>query len=109
MQTTNKYLVMIPALCLCATILVAAMHYLHWIESSSLSLHALYAILTVDVIASTALVIMASGYGVYVLLSAFMFFIVFVFSVATISHQGPAPQKSRSVMAQTTRTLDSME
>lgn len=108
MQSSNKYLVLIPALCLCATLLVAGFHYLHWIESSSASLYALYTILAVDVIASTALLVAASGYGAYVLLSAFMFFIVFVFSIATITHQGPAPQKNRNVMAQQVRTLESM-
>ncbi|MGI2259063.1 hypothetical protein [Shewanella sp. GXUN23E] len=107
MQRTTQFLVLIPALCLCLTLLVAGMHYLHWIANSEATLYILYSVLTLDVIASALLLISTSGYGAYVFMSALMFFIVFVFSLATVTHQGPAPQ--RSATSAQVRTLATME
>lgn len=78
-------LIFVPAVCSCLLVLMAIFHYLHVIESADLLVNMMFALLGLNLVAGVAIAIRTSGNLPYLLFGNLLFFIIFVFSIATVN------------------------
>ncbi|WP_076410560.1 hypothetical protein [Shewanella sp. UCD-KL12] len=86
MKNLGWLLVFIPALCTCASVLFSIIHYFHIIESADVVIDLMLFILVVNVLGCVVIAFKTSGNLPYLLFGNILFFIVFVFSITTVSH-----------------------
>lgn len=78
-------LIFVPAVCSCLLVVMSILHYLHVIESANLLVNMMFALLGLNLLAGVAIAIRTSGNLPYLLFGNLLFFIIFVFSIATVS------------------------
>ncbi|MCK8046714.1 hypothetical protein MSG37_17635 [Shewanella sp. 1CM18E] len=78
-------LIFVPAVCSCLLVVMAILHYLHVIDSANLLVNMMFALLGLNLLAGVAIAIRTSGNLPYLLFGNLLFFIIFVFSIATVN------------------------
>ncbi|MCL1036174.1 hypothetical protein L2750_03255 [Shewanella submarina] len=109
MRDSKWLLVVIPALCACFATLVAILHYLHIVEDNSTALTLMFSALALYLCTSITLGMTTSGNATYILFSALMFFIVFVFAITTVTSHNCEHHSSRPQIPETHMLIVSPE
>ncbi|MBW8183048.1 hypothetical protein [Shewanella nanhaiensis] len=84
MKKLSWLLIFIPALSVCAAVILGIAHYFHLIDSSDLVVKMMMFILGLNLASCLFIAMKTSGNLPYLLLGNMMFFIVFVFSITTV-------------------------
>lgn len=86
MKNLAWLLIFIPALCTCTSVLLSIMHYFHIIESGTVVVNLMMLTLVINIVGCIAIAVKSSGHLPYLLFGNMLFFIVFVFSITTVTH-----------------------
>ncbi|WP_220782385.1 hypothetical protein [Shewanella sairae] len=85
MKNLGWLLIFIPALCTCSLVFMVILHYFHIIESTEILVGLMFSLLALNLIGCVAIGLKTSGNLPYLLFGNLLFFIIFVFSIATIN------------------------
>ncbi|MCL1145816.1 hypothetical protein AB4298_03695 [Shewanella sp. 10N.261.52.F9] len=85
MKNLGWLLIFIPALCTCSLVFMVILHYFHIIESTEILVGLMFSLLALNLMGCVTIGLKTSGNLPYLLFGNLLFFIIFVFSIATVN------------------------